>query len=52
MGLGIAAIAKLLDVSSREISNLLDAAEALGELPPRRQGPARPVQASLLEVEA
>lgn len=52
MGLGIAAIAKLLDVDNREISNLLDAAEALGELPPRRQGPARPVQASLLEVEA
>ena len=52
MGLGIAAIAKLLDVDNREISNLLDAAEALGELPPRRQVPARPVQASLLEVEA
>ena len=52
MGLGIAAIAKLLDVNNREISNLLDAAEALGELPPRRQVPARPVQASLLEVEA
>ena len=52
MGLGIAAIAKLLDVDNREISNLLDAAEALGELPPRRQGPARPVQASLLEVGA
>ena len=52
MGLGIAAIAKLLDVSSREISNLLDAAEALGELPPRRQGPAPPVQGNLLEVEA
>ena len=52
MGLGIAAIAKLLDVSSREISNLLDAAEALGELPPRRQGSARLVQGNLLEVEA
>ena len=52
MGLGIAAIAKLLDVDNREISNLLDAAEALGELPPRRQVPARPVQASLLEVGA
>ena len=52
MGLGIAAIAKLLDVDNREISNLLDAAEALGELPPRRQVPARPVQGSLLEVEA
>lgn len=52
MGLGIGAIAKLLDVNSREISNLLDAAEALGELPPRRQGPARPVQGNLLEVEA
>lgn len=52
MGLGIAAIAKLLDVNNREVSNLLDAAEALGELPPRRQGPARPVQGNLLEVEA
>lgn len=49
MGLGIAAIAKLLDVNNREISNLLKAAEALGELP---QTPARPVQGSLLEVEA
>ena len=48
MGLGIAAMAKLLDVDNREISNLLDAAEALGELPPRRQGPARPVQGNLL----
>lgn len=47
MGLGIAAIAKLLDVDNREISNLLDAAEALGELPPRRQVPARPVQGNL-----
>ena len=49
MGLGVHAIAKLLDVSSREISNLLKAAEALGELPAK---PARPVQASLLEVNA
>lgn len=49
MGLGIAAIAKLLDVSNREISNLLKAAEALGEL---SEKPARPVQASLLEVGA
>ena len=49
MGLGIGAIAKLLDVNNREISNLLKAAEALG-LPTAK--PARPVQASLLEVEA
>ena len=49
MGLGIGAIAKLLDVNNREISSLLKAAEALGELPAK---PARPVQASLLEVEA
>ena len=49
MGLGVHAIAKLLDVSSREISNLLKAAEALGELPAK---PARPVQASLLGVNA
>ena len=49
MGLGIGAIARLLDVNNREISNLLKAAEALGELPAK---PARPVQASLLEVEA
>lgn len=49
MGLGIHAIAKLLDVSNREVSNLLKAAEALGELPTK---PARPVQGSLLEVEA
>lgn len=40
MGLGIHDIAKLLDVSNREISSLLDAAEALGELPPRRERPA------------
>ena len=51
MGLGIAAIAKLLDVNNREISNLLDAAEALGELPPRRQVPARPVQGNLLALD-
>lgn len=51
MGLGIAAIAKLLDVDNREISNLLDAAEALGELPPRRQGPARPVQGNRLALD-
>lgn len=49
MGLGIGAIAKLLDVNNREISSLLRAAEALGELPAK---PVRPVQASLLEVEA
>lgn len=49
MGLGVHAIAKLLDVNNREISNLLKAAEALGELPAK---PARPVQASLLEVNA
>ena len=49
MGLGIGAIARLLDVNNREISNLLKAAEALGELPAK---PARPVQASLLEVDA
>lgn len=49
MGLGIGAIARLLDVNNREISNLLKAAEALGELPAK---PVRPVQASLLEVEA
>ena len=49
MGLGIGAIAKLLDVNNREISNLLKAAEALG-LPTAK--PARPVQASLLEVNA
>ena len=51
MGLGIAAIAKLLDVDNREISNLLDAAEALGELPPRRQVPARSVQGNLLALD-
>lgn len=52
MGLGIAAIAKLLDVNNREISNLLDAAEALGLLPPRQKRPSRPVQGNLLEVKA
>ncbi len=45
MGLGIAAIAKLLDVSNREISDLLKAASDLGLLP---QKPARPVQGNLL----
>ncbi len=49
MGLGIHAIAKLLDVSSREISALLKAADALERLPEK---PARPVQGSLLEVGA
>ena len=49
MGLGIHDIAKLLDVHNREISTLLKAAEALGELPPRRQGPALPVQGSLFD---
>lgn len=49
MGLGIAAIAKLLDVNNREISTLLKAAEALGLLSEKS---ARPVQASLLEVGA
>lgn len=48
MGLGIHDIAKLLDVHNREVSNLLDAAEALGLLPPRREGS----QGSLLEVGA
>lgn len=51
MGLGIHDIAKLLDVDNREISSLLDAAEALGLLPPRRQGPARPVQGNLLALD-
>lgn len=49
MGLGIHAIAKLLDVSNREISSLLKAADALGLLPDKS---ARPVQGRLLEVEA
>lgn len=50
MGLGIAAIAKLLDVNNREISELLKAAEDLGFLSTNR--PARPVQGNLLEVGA
>lgn len=55
MGLGIAAIAKLLDVNNREISELLKAAEDLGFLSTDK--PARPVQGNLLtlnvgEVEA
>ena len=49
MGLGIHDIAKLLDVHNREISTLLKAAEALGELPRWRQGPALPVQGSLFD---
>lgn len=49
MGLGIHAIAKLLDVSNREISSLLKAADALGLLPNKS---ARPMQGSLLGVEA
>ena len=49
MGLGIHDIAKLLDVSNREISSLLDAAEALNLLPPRRERPALR-QGSLLEA--
>lgn len=48
MGLGIAAIAKLLDVSSREISALLKAADALDLLPEK---PARPAQGSLLALD-
>lgn len=52
MGLGIAAIAKLLDVNNREISNLLDAAEALGLLPPRQKRSSRPVQGNLLTLNA
>ena len=44
MGLGIHAIAKLLDVSAWEVSRLLKAAEALGELPDRA---TRPIQGSL-----
>lgn len=50
MGLGIAAIAKLLDVNNREISELLKAAEDLGFLSSDK--PARPVQGNLLEVGA
>ena len=48
MGLGIAAIAKLLDVNNREISELLKAAEDLGFLSTDR--PARPVQGNLLAL--
>lgn len=47
MGLGIHAIAKLLDISAREVSRLLKAAEALGELPDRA---AQPVQGNLMET--
>ncbi len=50
MGLGIHDIAKLLDVHNREVSSLLDAAEALDLLPPRRERPARPLQGSLLAL--
>lgn len=50
MGLGIAAIAKLLDVNNREISELLKAAEDLGFLSTDR--PARPVQGNLLTLNA
>lgn len=49
MGLGINSIAKLLDIGKREAFHLLRAAEVMGLLPNR---PARPVQGSLLEVEA
>lgn len=52
MGLGIHDIAKLLDVHNREVSSLLDAAEALGLLPPRMGRVSRPVQGNLLEVGA
>lgn len=51
MGLGIHDIAKLLDVHNREVSKLLDAAEALELLPPRREGSARPVQGNLLALD-
>lgn len=51
MGLGIHDIAKLLDVHNREVSSLLDAAEALDLLPPRRERPARPLQGSLLALD-
>lgn len=50
MGLGIAAIAKLLDVNNREISELLKAAEDLGFLSTDK--PARPVQGNLLTLNA
>ena len=49
MGLGIASIAKLLDVNNREISDLLKAAEDLGFLSTDR--PARPVQGNLLTLD-
>lgn len=49
MGLGIAAIAKLLDVNNREISELLRAAEDLGFLSTDK--PARPVQGNLLALD-
>lgn len=52
MGLGIHDIAKLLDVHNREVSSLLDAAEALGLLPLRMGRVSRPVQGNLLEVGA
>ena len=51
MGQGIHDIAKLLDVHNREVSNLLDAAEALELLPPRREGSARPVQGNILALD-
>ncbi len=50
MGLGIAAIAKLLDVNNREISELLKAAEDLGFLSTDK--PSRPVQGKLLTLNA
>lgn len=51
MGLGIHDIAKLLDVHNREVSSLLDAAEALGLLPPRMGRVSRPVQGNLLALD-
>lgn len=51
MGLGIHDIAKLLDVDNREVSSLLDAAEALGLLPPRMGRVSRPVQGNLLALD-
>lgn len=51
MGLGIHDIAKLLDVHNREVSSLLDAAEALGLLPPRMGRVSRPVQGNLLSLD-
>lgn len=50
MGLGIHAIARLLDVSKREISDLLKAAEDLGFLSTGKS--ARTTQGKLPEVEA